>query len=208
MPPSISAPSRRGSKLSFSSKCVWAALSVSQSLTCFSGSLLHLYLGLCFLVHCLFPTVREPPLSSDVQRKFSKSRNRHYFAKKFEHIIQRQAFKRTTTTIEHPVHARTSWARRVKAFFSTVKDEATRSGSPEEKPHHTTPTTTIRPDMIRRVDGAPKLVDPSGWISQGASEDNHSDVQRHLSFADPGVISPERIRRSVERSIPTILSRR
>jgi hypothetical protein len=25
----------------------------------------------------------------------------------------------------------------------------------------------LRPDMIRRVDGAPKLVDPSGWISEG-----------------------------------------
>ena len=28
----------------------------------------------------------------------------------------------------------------------------------------------LRTDMIRRVEGAPKLVDPSGWISEGVSD--------------------------------------
>lgn len=33
----------------------------------------------------------------------------------------------------------------------------------------------LRPDMIRRVEGAPKLVDPSGWISEGVSDQPGQD---------------------------------
>ncbi|KAI0302328.1 cation transport protein-domain-containing protein [Multifurca ochricompacta] len=32
------------------------------------------------------------------------------------------------------------------------------------------PSRRLRTDMIRRVDGAPKLVDPSGWISEGQAD--------------------------------------
>lgn len=55
----------------------------------------------------------------------------------------------------------------------------------------------LRTDMIRRMDDAPKRVDPNGWISQGSSiplqrfstVQSNQDPPRHLSFASR---SPER----------------
>jgi hypothetical protein len=45
----------------------------------------------------------------------------------------------------------------------------------------------LRTDMIRRVDGAPKLVDPSGWISEGQAGPtvNQSDNWELTSPHDP-----------------------
>ena len=39
------------------------------------------------------------------------------------------------------------------------------------KPTKSRGRNQLRPDMIRRVEGEPKLVDPSGWISEGAPEE-------------------------------------
>lgn len=64
----------------------------------------------------------------------------------------------------------------------------------------------LRPDMIRRMDDAPKLVNPSGWISEGDSnaarkgsitEDRAEsgtplhDSSRQLAFADQITSSPQ-----------------
>ncbi|OBZ69793.1 hypothetical protein A0H81_10406 [Grifola frondosa] len=40
----------------------------------------------------------------------------------------------------------------------------------EESPDREHGQFRLRPDMIRRMNDAPKLVDPSGWISEGQSE--------------------------------------
>lgn len=46
----------------------------------------------------------------------------------------------------------------------------------------------LRPDMIRRMDDAPKLVDPNGWISQGGGvpmvQAPTALSNRQLSFAE------------------------
>ena len=45
----------------------------------------------------------------------------------------------------------------------------------------------LRPDMIRRVDDAPKLVNPSGWISEGQGS---STNVRSMDQSDNWVSSP------------------
>jgi len=57
----------------------------------------------------------------------------------------------------------------------------------------------VRPDMIRRIDAAPKLVNPSGWVSEGqtvpmkrvSTIQSPQETNRHLSFAGTSS-SPER----------------
>ena len=48
----------------------------------------------------------------------------------------------------------------------------------------------LRPDMIRRVDGAPKLVNPSGWISEGQAgpTDVHSMNQSDSRELSPSTV--------------------
>ena len=41
------------------------------------------------------------------------------------------------------------------------------TGSGSERRQTTSHSNRLRPDMIRRMDKAPQLINPSGWISQG-----------------------------------------
>lgn len=67
----------------------------------------------------------------------------------------------------------------------------------------------LRTDMIRRMDDAPKLVDPNGFVSEGPprrfSIHSAQETSRHLSFTTTG--SPERRPSSIHTSAPR-LSRR
>ena len=45
-----------------------------------------------------------------------------------------------------------------------------KASSLRERKSHGTETRKLRPDMIRRMDDAPKLVNPSGWISEGHTD--------------------------------------
>lgn len=57
-------------------------------------------------------------------------------------------------------------------------------------------TSRLRPDMIRRINDEPKLVNPSGWISEGRTdplkvipvepEPQQNETTRRLSFAGNG----------------------
>ena len=65
------------------------------------------------------------------------------------------------------------WKRAVRTLLqpqlSTIA-EASHSTDPENvEDRGRSASGRLRPDMIRRVDGAPKLVDPSGHISKGHS---------------------------------------
>ena len=51
------------------------------------------------------------------------------------------------------------------AFTQSFKHKEPQTKFREE----TTPVPRVRPEMIRRMDDAPKLVNPSGWISEGHS---------------------------------------
>lgn len=78
----------------------------------------------------------------------------------------------------------------------SVVTEETRSERHSDEPKRGI-IRRLRPDMIRRMDDAPKLINPSGWISEGGPPadgslpmktlpDAHSpqmaDLNRHLSF--------------------------
>lgn len=52
----------------------------------------------------------------------------------------------------------------------------------------------LRPDMIRRIDDKPKLINPSGWISEG-----------RMPTAQEGLVEsePTRSRSSIREPVPT-----
>ncbi|KAF7315082.1 Potassium transport protein [Mycena indigotica] len=92
---------------------------------------------------------------------------KYYFAKKFEHIIE--AAK--SSDLEKEIRP---WPQRIfsrKSGLTTVNEisrENSRSPTPEEEPRKKKGfMKKLRPDMIRRMDGPPQLVNPSGWISEG-----------------------------------------
>ena len=57
-----------------------------------------------------------------------------------------------------------------KAPWSTRLQSLGDAAMQDIKPVKSRGRSTLRTDMIRRVEGAPKLVDPSGWISEGVPE--------------------------------------
>ncbi|KAE9400631.1 hypothetical protein BT96DRAFT_965214 [Gymnopus androsaceus JB14] len=73
---------------------------------------------------------------------------KYYFEKKFEYIIETAAARRKS--------------RKGDGIPLTRQDT---TGSSEQKGRRT--PKKLRTDMIRRMDEAPKLVNPSGWISEG-----------------------------------------
>ncbi|THV06206.1 hypothetical protein K435DRAFT_773402 [Dendrothele bispora CBS 962.96] len=140
---------------------------------------------------------------------------KHYFEKKFEHVIQASlsqaideeqiGFSRTFTNL---------FRRREKS--NPPSDDDAEERSEKEKK---TGLKKLRTDMIRRVDDAPKLVNPSGWISEGdriqmkrtSTIRSNADPNRHLSFAEPSpeqnssqvVIVPARSRRLSDPGTPS-----
>ncbi|KAI0250923.1 cation transport protein-domain-containing protein [Lactifluus subvellereus] len=65
-------------------------------------------------------------------------------------------------------------ASRITSLFRVGSSQSTPPGSRGNSPSRVSNTEDrrgnfrrVRPDMIRRADDAPKLVDPSGWISEG-----------------------------------------
>jgi hypothetical protein len=82
---------------------------------------------------------------------------------------------------------------RRRAPLSTVV-EVTEEEEPHRKGRGGGVIRKLRPDMIRRMDDAPKLIDPSGWISEGQSVpiNRVSTMQsnRQLAFADGELPAP------------------
>jgi hypothetical protein len=120
--------------------------------------------------HCLLPAV--------IHDGFHLMHiSRHFFAKTFEHIIQAEAARRAAPKAEaFPESASSTgrrglgWRapslfRRRNGLMSPVAEETASEGggsTPQEKEA----SKKLRTDMIRRMDAPPKLVNPSGWISE------------------------------------------
>ncbi|KAF7969625.1 hypothetical protein HWV62_26803 [Athelia sp. TMB] len=140
---------------------------------------------------------------------------RYYFAKKFEHIIAAELAKRAAHKLEAgipsddlykktPSSPPPAWPQRLTTLFrrrtnlSTVQESPSSPSSlppPEkkekkEKEHDAGALKKLRTDMIRRMDDAPRLVDPSGWVSAGQSvavpmeRTPTLQTPRQLMFAD------------------------
>lgn len=100
---------------------------------------------------------------------------RHYFAKKFDHIIANEMASRTANMLaSHDGATVRPWPKRFTTFFRNRTALTTVIESPDEekngnKERRGGALQKLRPEMIRRMDDAPKLIDPSGWISEGQS---------------------------------------
>jgi hypothetical protein len=101
--------------------------------------------------------------------------HRHYFAKKFDHIVAAEMAARAARKLRddnaEPVR---TWPHRFTTIFrrrtglSTVV-EAAEEDQPGNEDRRGVIMRKLRPDMIRRMDDAPRPVDPNGWISEGQS---------------------------------------
>ncbi|KAJ7125143.1 cation transport protein-domain-containing protein [Mycena epipterygia] len=98
---------------------------------------------------------------------------KYYFAKKFEHLIE--AAKARAMAIGDAEKTPPPWTRRISTLLSrgtmlSAVEETNRDGSDieDEKPKEKGFMRKLKPDMIRRMDHPPQLVNPSGWISEGA----------------------------------------
>lgn len=126
------------------------------------------------------------------------------FKEQCEDIVRNAARRVATEEPGRPVEVPTPFSTRLANLFrfrsqlSTIREDESGNVTP------TTPSTKgsrskggdvrLRPDMIRRIDDAPKLVNPSGWISEGRSdplkvipvEPQENEETRRLSFTDNG----------------------
>ncbi|KIJ65956.1 hypothetical protein HYDPIDRAFT_110073 [Hydnomerulius pinastri MD-312] len=148
---------------------------------------------------------------------------RYFFAKKFDHIIEAEAARRAALKMEAQLTRESAaasgrqrgFARRVTSLFrrrnglSTVPED-TASEDDASTPREKDVGKKLRTDMIRRMDAPPKLVNPSGWISEGgmlplkrfsaksgdgpteAQSPDHPSSPRQLTFAEKLTRSPER----------------
>lgn len=116
---------------------------------------------------------------------------RHYFAKKLDHIIQAEVARRAAIKVEQQLtntsagtssRAPGGWSRRIfrwKSALSMVPEDS--SGDHSRTP----PKERLRPDMIRRMDAPPKLVNPSGWITEsGAVPMKHISLKSNATRSD------------------------
>jgi hypothetical protein len=126
--------------------------------------------------------------------------HRHYFAKKFDHIVAAEISARAAQKL-HGGNAESTrtWPQRFTTIFrrrtalSTVV-EVTEEEQPRDEDRRGGTIRKLRPDMIRRMDDAPKLVDPNGWISEGQSAPMNRvstiNSNPQLAFADELSTSP------------------
>ncbi|PPQ87456.1 hypothetical protein CVT25_008192 [Psilocybe cyanescens] len=94
---------------------------------------------------------------------------RYFFAKKFEGVLEAAAAKKASQIIDNAQKQHKPWPHRFIAFFTgrnlSVEDEE--QVEEEARKGDGAAIRKLRPDMIRRMDDAPKLVNPSGWVSEG-----------------------------------------
>ncbi|KAJ3899619.1 cation transport protein-domain-containing protein [Lentinula edodes] len=129
---------------------------------------------------------------------------KYYFEKKFEHLIESVAASKEVPapSVSEERSAIVRWCRLLVSLLNSRKKEQlpmTRQDSSEsfgEKGRKT--SKKLRTDMIRRMDDAPKLVNPSGWISEGdsipiarfATINSHPQPSSRGQFR-PSVIPPD-----------------
>ncbi|KAJ3875588.1 cation transport protein-domain-containing protein [Lentinula edodes] len=123
---------------------------------------------------------------------------KYYFEKKFEHLIESVAASKEVPapSVSEERSAVVRWCRLLVSLLNSSKKERlpmTRQDSSEsfgEKGRKT--SKKLRTDMIRRMDDAPKLVNPSGWISEGDSIPiaRFATINSHLQPSSRGQFHP------------------
>ncbi|CCL99243.1 uncharacterized protein FIBRA_01258 [Fibroporia radiculosa] len=125
---------------------------------------------------------------------------RSFFAKKFQRFMEADMARKLSRQSHKHVEVKLVpwWRRAANIVFGQTKldsGDANDSGSSSTPDHRGAQTSRLRPDMIRRMDDAPRRINPSGWISEArmdtrghaTSEAPHGDVSsspQFLTFSD------------------------
>ena len=131
---------------------------------------------------------------------------REIFANKFRHVVKAEIARRVERKLHTPVEIDVlPWWKKAFLLFKNrkkldVAEEPTHSAgdSQTEHPHRGRSLgSRVRPDMIRRMDDAPKLINPSGNISEhqeGPAKREH-----------PGASVPTSVSETVEAEMAGML---
>ncbi|KAF7362270.1 Potassium transport protein [Mycena venus] len=134
---------------------------------------------------------------------------KYYFAKKFDHIIE--AAKARAIEIGESEKATPPWKRRISTLISrdTVLSAVDEADREDEKPKKKGFMRKLKPEMIRRMDRPPQLINPSGWISEAAQthapepqieEKRESNEFETPKFAENLVASPSPVQEATPSS--------
>lgn len=133
---------------------------------------------------------------------------REFFASKFRHIVQTEIASRVANRVHEPVEVSLVpwWRRAAHVLFRTKRaavlepagggTTSDTSVHEREKDRGRPLSNKLRPDMIRRMNDAPKLVNPSGFISEGHSP--------HLPSATPPSTPLGQVRESFEQMLDVV----
>ncbi len=134
---------------------------------------------------------------------------REIFADKFRHIVEAEMSRRVSEKVHAPVEVKVLpwWKKATRIASRAFSKPQSRSSTVAEARHSTEsshergrPLTSsrLRPEMIRRMDDAPKLVNPSGYISEGHSPNLSRQVTAHTPDQHhPGSTEIESTTRSI-----------
>lgn len=113
---------------------------------------------------------------------------RHFFAKKFQHIIEAAAAKKAAGLIFQPPENNTkSYLERLMAFITGKPIVAVDAGAvDEENIKKERGRSKFSPNMIRRIDEPPKPINPSGNLS----ERQHPSLHRTTSLDSERAFTP------------------
>ncbi|KZT72263.1 hypothetical protein DAEQUDRAFT_26204 [Daedalea quercina L-15889] len=98
---------------------------------------------------------------------------RSFFATKFQHVLEAEISRKASEKAHRKVDVKLVplWRRVLESFMPSTytasknDDRASDSSSDDHRE-----SSRVRVEMIRRMDAAPQLVNPSGWISAGRSD--------------------------------------
>ncbi len=98
--------------------------------------------------------------------------HRYYFARKFEHILASEAVQKASSILRQGKEKQRPWPHRMLARLrpgrglSVVAEDSPEGSTPDRRSPGNGIIRKLRPDMIRRMDDAPKPINPSGWVTE------------------------------------------
>lgn len=110
-------------------------------------------------------------------------------------MLASEVAQKAADLVREDVEQRRPWPHRMAAFFrpgrglSVVAEESS-EGSKSDRNAKRGIIRKLRPDMIRRMDDAPKLVNPSGWVTEGKAPSLRKAPAMRSSRADEGNVDP------------------
>ena len=160
----------------------------------------------CILGHGSHPKVRS--LLDTIFSPHPDAHSRHFLAKELRSRLTARDKRIEEERKAHPElnpHTRRRW------WKSPISTLLHRSATLHDETDHETDSThsskkhhrnrRVRPDMIRRVDDKPKLVNPSGWISEGRT----LTTQRGGNLVESGSTRSRSSTRGPEPTNPTLV---